>query len=241
MRLTGWGCDMTERRCYIVGAGEFEKGRFNPQPDDYIIAADGGYAYLQEMNIVPDLVVGDFDSLGFTPAHGNVVELPVMKDDTDLAFAAKTAIGEGYTQLHIFGATGGRLDHTIAAMQLMIKIAETDACAYLYGSGYTMTALYGGSSRTKGKEYTAELVFDKNYTGGISVFSFTTQSKGVSEEGLLYTLSNAVLTSDEALGVSNSFTGEAAKIRVKEGALIVMWYGNEKEALPEYRRMEREN
>ncbi len=231
---------MTERHCYIVGAGEFEKERFKPRPEDYIIAADGGYAYLQEMNIVPDLVVGDFDSLGFAPVHDNVVELPVMKDDTDLAFAAKTAMKEGYRQLHIFGATGGRLDHTIAAMQLLVKISETDACAYLYGCGYTMTALYGGSSCTDGKEYAAELVFDKNHTGGISVFSFTTQSKGVSEEGLLYTLSDAVLTSDEALGVSNSFTGEETKIRVKEGALIVMWYGNEREALPEHRRIERE-
>jgi len=83
---------MMKNRCFIVGAGEFAKKCFAPEENDYMIAADGGYAYLKQMGIKPNLVVGDFDSLGYEPEHENVVRHPVMKDDTDLALACEMAM-----------------------------------------------------------------------------------------------------------------------------------------------------
>lgn len=219
--------------CFIVGAGEFAKERFLPRETDYVIAADGGYAYLEEMGIRPTLVVGDFDSLGYEPEHDNVVRHPVMKDDTDLALACKLALENGYTKLHIFGATGGRLDHTIAAMQLLAGLAGVGAQVFLYGDGYVLTAIAAGD--VSENIVKAELVFEEGYRGGISVFSNTTFSQGVTEQGLLYTLQDAVLTSDVALGVSNSFTEERALISVTNGALIIIWYGNETMPLPVHR------
>lgn len=222
---------MMKKKCYIVGAGEFAQERFQPDREDYIIAADGGYAYLKQIGIVPDMVVGDFDSLGYIPQQDHVVCHPVMKDDTDLALAAKSALQKGYNNLHIFGASGGRLDHTIAAMQLLVKLAKTGVQTYLYGCGFTMTALFGGG-KDMGEERCQRICFPKEYEGGISVFAFTTQAEGVCEEGLLYSLHDAVLRSDEALGVSNSFVGTEAQISVNKGALIIMWYGNEGLPLP---------
>lgn len=86
---------MTNRICYIVGSGIFDGRNFAPRPIDYIIAADAGYRYLQRMNIIPDIVMGDFDSLGSPPNHPNIVKHPVEKDDTDLMLAVKYAIAHG--------------------------------------------------------------------------------------------------------------------------------------------------
>lgn len=222
---------MTEKKCYIVGAGDFCRERFNPVPGDFLIAADGGYLFLKEMDICPDMIVGDFDSLGFVPEHDCVVKHPVMKDDTDLALAAEQAIENGYNKLHFFGVTGGRLDHTIAAMQLLIGISKQGVQGYLYGGDFTVTAL---ASEKAGE--CKELWFPEGYEGTISVFSFSESAKGVSEKGLLYGLEEAELTSATALGVSNSFTGETASISVREGSLVIMWYGNEQRPLPLVRK-----
>lgn len=225
---------MMKNRCFIVGAGEFAKKCFAPEENDYMIAADGGYAYLKQMGIKPNLVVGDFDSLGYEPEHENVVRHPVMKDDTDLALACEMAMEKGYETLYIYGATGGRLDHTLAAIQLLARLAGKGISAFLFGDGYVMTAIAAGTSSFQNGR--AVLEFEAGYRGGISVFSNTTISKGVYEQGLLYTLCDAELNSDVALGVSNSFTKEMAKISVADGTLIIMWYGNEEKTLPVHRR-----
>ena len=107
------------------------------------------------------------------------------------------------------------------------------AQVFLYGDGYVLTAIASGDVAENIVK--AELVFEAGYQGGISVFSNTTVSQGVTEEGLLYTLQGAVLTSDVALGVSNSFTKERALISVENGALIIIWYGNEAKPLPVHR------
>ena len=66
--------------CWIVGAGEFDATRFAPAPGDFVIAADGGLKYLDALGVKPDLVLGDFDSLGRVPAGGNVLRYPPEKD-----------------------------------------------------------------------------------------------------------------------------------------------------------------
>lgn len=210
--------------CYIVGAGEFRKDVFHPEEGAYIIAADGGYAYLKELGIEPDMVVGDFDSLGKRPDHPNVIEHPVMKDDTDLALAAKVAMERGCTELYFYGATGGRLDHTIAAMQLLSGLANQNVAAYLFGEDIKITALAGGDNST--------LHFAGEYEGTVSVFASCGKAEGVTLEGLLYPLTEAELLPDYTLGVSNSFTGKESRITIKKGCVWVMWYGNENLPLP---------
>lgn len=69
--------------CWIVGAADFDGEGFAPQPGDFVIAADGGYAHLQRIGIDPDMVLGDFDSLGAAPQHRCIVRHPVIKDDPD--------------------------------------------------------------------------------------------------------------------------------------------------------------
>ena len=78
---------MEQRVCYVVGAGDFHPRGLTPGPGDLVIAADGGFAALKGLGLTPDLVVGDFDSLGHVPDHPHVVTLPVEKDDTDMQSA----------------------------------------------------------------------------------------------------------------------------------------------------------
>lgn len=83
------------KTCYIVGAADFAPGRFNPGPDDLIIAADAGCLHLQRLGIKPGLILGDFDSLGYVPDFPDVEVCPVRKDDTDSMIAARRALSHG--------------------------------------------------------------------------------------------------------------------------------------------------
>ena len=93
--------------CYIVGAGTFYEEGFAPELGDFVIAADGGYQILLERGVTMDLVVGDFDSIGFRPDHPNVVDLPVEKDDTDMMAAIRLGRERGFRSFCLYGGTGG--------------------------------------------------------------------------------------------------------------------------------------
>ena len=200
-------------RCYITGAGDFISG-WLPGKGDFIIAADGGYAALTARGVRPDLVVGDFDSLGEIPEHPNIVRSPVIKDDTDVMLAVKQGLTRGYREFIINGGLGGRLDHTFANIQVLTYIAKNKARGVLLGSPMCMTAVSNGT-----------VSFQKKNSGLISVFSVGGLAEGVTLTGLKYPLDNAALSYEYPLGISNEFTGAPAVISVRAGDLIIMWEG----------------
>jgi len=197
--------------CYIVCALP-QNQTFSPKPGDLVIAADGGYAHMG--GIKPDLVVGDFDSLGYVPADEQVVRHPAEKDDTDTMLAARIGIERGYRAFVLLGGVGGRLDHTLANIQTLAFLRENGARAALIGEGETITMLQDESLR-----------FRAGLSGIISVFSYGAVAYGVYERGLAYALTDATLTDTNPLGVSNAFTGEPAEVSVREGRLVVLFTG----------------
>ncbi|MGE4483923.1 MAG: thiamine diphosphokinase [Oscillospiraceae bacterium] len=205
---------MKKATCCIVGAGFFDPDEFLPEGGDYIIAADGGLSPLRSLGVMPDLVVGDFDSLGHVPDHPNIIKHPVEKDDTDMMLAVKTGLQLGFSRFVIYGGLGGRLDHTLANIQTLEHIAINGGRGYLVGGGTVITAVTDGCVNFVPKE-----------SGGISVFSGGDRADGVYLTGLKYPLVNAALTSSIPLGVSNKFTGVRSTVSVKSGTLIVMWQG----------------
>lgn len=196
--------------CYIVGAGECSRLLLHPKQEDMIIAVDGGYEYIKEGQV--DLVVGDFDSLGFVPEHSNVIALPPEKDDTDMLFAIKEGLKAGYGTFHIYGGMGGRISHTIANIQCLSYLAERGARGYLLGGEEVVTLIKDDS-----------ICFSDAYKGYISVFSYGDKAEGVTLKGLKYPLNDAVLTQQFPIGVSNEFTGESAIVSVKRGTLLVVF------------------
>ena len=207
-----------EHICYIIGAWHGEDACIRPREGDFVIAADGGYAALQALGVTADLVVGDFDSLGYVPQAEEVVQHPVMKDDTDMMLAVKLGLDRGYRNFVLTGSVGGRLDHTLANLQTLMYLAQQGARGMLYGEGTVITVLNDGSLTLTGE-------------GVLSVFCLSGEARGVTEQGLLYGLDNAVMVSGYPIGVSNEFTGVPATISVTDGTLIILWSA-EKEALP---------
>ena len=203
------------KTCYIFGALDCSPVDFKPQENDLIIAADGGYRTLKKLNIKPDLVVGDFDSLGVIPENESIVKHPVKKDDTDTLLAIKIGLEKGYKSFVIYGAVGGRLDHTVATIQAAAFVAENGGTAYIYDGNYTVTAIKNSAIK-----------FKASSKGYISVFALSGIAKGVTIKGLLYELNNAEITPSFPLGVSNEFIGKDSEISIADGVLTIIFEGN---------------
>ena len=130
--------------CYIVGACPPGEIWFAPGRPAFVIAADKGLVHLEAQGIRPDLIVGDFDSLGRVPAGDNILRHPVEKDDTDTMLAVKTALDRGMGTIVFYGCLGGRLDHTYANFQTLTYLARHGAVGYLVGRDSAAAASFCG-------------------------------------------------------------------------------------------------
>ena len=198
-------------RCIIFCAADFH-GLVAPlQPDDYIIAADGGLAHVKQLGINAQCILGDFDSLGYVPQDSTV--FPVEKDDTDAMLAVRRGLELGYKEFYLYGSLDGkRLDHTVANFQTLQFLNDHGAYGYLIGKDYMVTALKNGSIR-----------FDAHCTGIFSVFCMGADAQGVTIRGGKYSAENATLSAGFPLGVSNHFAGRPVEISVAQGSLLVLW------------------
>lgn len=197
--------------CHIVGGGDF----FGIRPTgegDFIIAADKGLLYLQNLDITPNLVIGDFDSLGHTPNGRNIIVLPCEKNDTDMGAAVAEGVMRGYKNFILYGASGGRADHTLANIQLISSLSRRGMTAIIDARKTSFTSITNG-----------RIIFDENAKGMISVFSHSDISSGVTISGLKYELKNGTLKNTYALGVSNEFVGKMSEISVAQGTLTVVY------------------
>ena len=198
--------------CYIVGAGEDHGLDFVPQTGDCLIAADGGYRKVVQAGLHPDMVIGDFDSLGKAPEEQTVITLPTVKDVTDTWAAIDWAIKQGYTRFHLYGCTGGRVEHTLANIQTAADLAEKGMECLIFDKNQIITAICDKTVR-----------FSKEMKGYLSVFAYTDTCEGVSLRGLKYELEDARLTNRFPLGVSNEFVGKEASVTVKAGIALLVY------------------
>ena len=199
------------KECVIFCAAECD-GLARPIGQDaFVIAADGGLRHTQSLNITPNAVLGDFDSLGFFPEGANV--FPVEKDDTDAMLAVRLGLRRSCDEFLLYGSLDGpRLDHTVANFQTLQYLADHGAVGYLIGNTTMVTVVKNG-----------KIAFPAGCSGTISVFCMGPDAVGVTETGLFYGIEDGVFTSGFPLGVSNHFTGKKAEISVKNGSLLVLW------------------
>lgn len=198
--------------CYIVGAGECKKLDFTKKDGDIVIAADGGYKYLQQAGIKPDIVIGDFDSLVKAPEGEKIIRLKPEKDVTDTYAAVSEGIKCGYSRFNIYGASGGRIEHTLANIQLIASLAEKNMQASIFDGSTVITAITAKTLR-----------FDSAYNGYISIFAHSDKCTGVCLRGLKYPLENAELSNLFPLGVSNEFLGVESEIVIGNGTAIIVY------------------
>ena len=197
--------------CYLVGAGTFVLRGFYPADGDLVIAADDGYTALQSHGFTPDLLVGDFDSLTRIPQGIPRKSFSPEKDDTDMAIALSEGAARGYRSFSLYGASGGREDHTHANLQLMGGASKQGFHCKMVCPEYDV---YTVTNDTLSLPKTAVRTI-------VSVFCHGEKAEGVTLQGLRYPLTDAELTCDRPLGVSNETTGEEARVSVRRGTLLV--------------------
>ena len=196
-------------KCVIFCAGEFNSLAQPVGSTDLVIAADGGLRHVQRLGMTPDLILGDFDSLGYVPSGSAV--FPVEKDDTDAMLAVREGLVRGYGDFLLYGGMDGpRLDHTIANLQTLCYLAEHGARGSLVGLHFTATVVKD-----------EKIVFSPDCTGIFSVFCLGSDAC-VTIRGAKYCAERTGLTAAFPLGVSNHFIGEPAEITAHRGTLIVL-------------------
>ncbi len=199
--------------CIIISGGEF-----HPFPDnleyDYVIACDHGYDYALKLGIVPDLILGDFDSCDFDKENVTDIPIetfPICKDDTDTMLAIKKALSLGYRNIVIVCALGSRFDHSLANIQSMAYVAEHGGTCELFGKGEHLMTLCNCSVKLPYKE-----------SCSLSLFSLTDRCEGVSISGSSYDCENVTFTNTFPLGVSNKWNEAVVTVSVKSGILLTV-------------------
>lgn len=204
-------------RIVIFANGEFkypELVRSLIQPDDFLIAADGGLNHIKSIGLKPDLVIGDFDSINNDEVlrlDEQVIEIkrfPVEKNQIDLELAIEEAITRGGDPILITSATGGRLDLTLANVMCLLdsRLAQIDI---RLDDGFEEVFLI--------RQYAS---IEGNPGDIVSLLAVNGAVQGIRTEGLRYPLINEALYPEQSRGVSNVMLAQQARIWVKDGFLL---------------------
>ncbi len=199
-------------------------GRFRPSAAlrdlvakaDLLICADGGLRHARALGRPPQIVIGDFDSLprrlaSWARRHGaEFVQYPEGKDKTDTELALDAAAARGATAVDLIAAMGGRRDHSLANLLLLVtagrrglraRIHDGRALVFLIAGDHPLAARVGNT---------------------VSLLSLSETSEGVSTVGLRYPLENGVLTLGSSRGISNEVISTPASVRVRSGLLLAI-------------------
>jgi thiamine pyrophosphokinase len=197
-----------------LGAWALDKLR----PDDYLIGADRGAEFLLAHGRVPDLAVGDFDSIPpdmlsriRNAARETISFDAVDKDWTDTELALREALNRGFREIRIAGGLGSRFDHSLANVHLLRQAMEREAQAVLEDE-HNEIRLCGGECR---------LEADSRFPY-VSLLPLTSTVTGVTLEGFRYPLNRATLRIGWSIGVSNILESDAGIITLSEGLLLVI-------------------
>lgn len=211
--------EVKKGKCILICAGDLTLGEIPRSEEDLVIAVDGGLGYCGVLEIEPDLIIGDFDSVSENEAEAiksleqqipdRCIRLPREKDDTDTLAALREGLKCGYRDFRIYAGTGGRFEHTLANIQCLLFLKNNDACGYMVDGTGMMLVI---------KDETVH--FKKNLEGMLSVFSLEEESRGITIEGMKYNLQDAVIRNDYPIGISNEFIGEESSIAVEDGTLV---------------------
>lgn len=199
-------------RCIIIAplyAGE-EAAWLAKEDGDLLICADGGYAAAIRHGLIPDLTVGDFDSMPAISVKGDILRLPVEKDDTDMLVCIKQGRARGFRDFVAAGCLGGRFDHTIACLQCSADCAQRGETLWLCDAQNRVVVLPPGRHilpRMEGRK--------------LSLLAYTPEVRNVTLRGTKWELTESTLNAQYPLGCSNEWVQPEAILSFEEGLLVV--------------------
>ena len=183
------------------------------ESDDIIICADGGYLAAQREGIIPQLIIGDFDSMPMDAVdccNINIQKAAVEKDETDTFLCMQKGIELGCSHFLLVGGFGGRWDHTLAHFQIMAWATRRGFDFEIRGIGNSVSMMLPGER---------ELVRQEGYK--LSILAYGGKAEGVTLSNVKYPLCDAILSDDYPLGISNEFLHGNAYISFKSGLLLI--------------------
>jgi thiamine pyrophosphokinase len=207
----------TGKRVLIFANGELpdlEAARKLILPDDLIICADGGTRHALALGLVPQVIIGDMDSLpgGFEPStfRGEFIQVSEDKNETDLELALNHALSLHPHAIVIIAALGGRLDQTLGNISLITdpKLSTFDI---RLNDGVEEIILCRDQAKVKGGNGDT-----------VSLIPWGGEVSGVQTENLKWPLRSETLYPYKTRGISNEMLGEEASVKIKSGLLLIV-------------------
>ena len=201
-----------------IGDLEWLRRELAAAAPEAVLCADGGARYARLLGVVPDLIVGDLDSLAeelqrsFRAEGIAVAGYPARKDETDTQLALERALAMGAGEILVFGALGNRLDHTLANIGLLLLGRNRGATVVLRDESCDVFAVTG------------EAVIRGEAGQTVSVFPLGGDAAGIDLTGFEYPLAGAAMTLSRPYGISNRLAATTGRIKVGEGSLLVIHY-----------------
>lgn len=185
--------------------------------NDLLIGVDRGTLFLLNLGLIPDIAIGDFDSISSREYEQvltqcqNVMKLDREKNETDTEVAINYAISQRITEIHIYGGLGGRFDHTIANTRLLLQFAKQNILIKLIDQTNSITVLGAGTHFLRGLPH--------RYLSFFAVESTVTE---LTLEGVKYPLNRYLLTQDDVRCISNELVEDSAKVIFESGYLLMI-------------------
>lgn len=202
-------------KCVIFAGGEIKDLSFIDTAeisDSFVICADSGYKYVEKLGIVPDMIMGDFDSYtDELPENIEIYRSIPEKDDTDTMLAVKTALSRDPDEIILYGALGKRFDHAFANIQTLL---------YAHENGCTMQIIDSDNEITV--QGTGNKYYHRRDGWYFSIFALTDTVVISEYSGVKYPLENYTLKSSFPIGVSNEITADNAFLRIDSGIVLVV-------------------
>jgi len=192
----------------IAGGNVSDYDKLYINENDYVICADSGYDRAKKLGIIPDVVIGDMDSVKSTEIKSEKIVYPTRKDYTDSELIMEYAKNNGFDELILLGFIGTRMDHTITNLSLLLNYSESDAVII-------------------NENNEIRLARDKNIIKGkkgdiVSIIPFGGDLRGIFTHNLEYTLKNENLYLGFGRGVSNVMTSDECTITIESGKGLII-------------------
>ncbi len=198
----------------IIGGadiGRYDRVRGHLRKDDFYICCDSGLKHREGLGIVPDLIVGDFDSHENPHLDVETITLPREKDDTDTVFAVKEALSRGFQDFLLVGVIGGRLDHTLGNISILLMLDSLGATAVTLDDFSELEIV---SERP---------AFIQDCYAYFSLLNITGTARGIVIKNAKYPLEGAEITCEYQYGISNEvILGMIAEVSVETGRLLLI-------------------
>lgn len=201
----------------IANGDDVHKSSLEGIKIDYVICADGGLEKAENLQVVPDLILGDFDSVNRDVLEkykkdSEIMKYPAEKDFTDMELSIETAVEKGFRDIVLVGATGGpRLDHSLANMMLLEKY---------YNLGINIIII-DNNNKIQIIADNCDMLLNKKIGNFVSLIPLTENLNGLTLEGFKYPLDRVVVKRGSTLCVSNEIISDKGRIILEKGTAML--------------------